>query len=182
MATRYDRFVKMQRRFTKRRRRKDRHNGSISPHTQFHNGGGKYYIMTTSGTQDAHGVNSKSFSGNRTPLPGTGGIAPLFTGGKKAGWPHVKFTNAFYIAHRAAGSHQQGPALQYHCRRALRTGHKVGRMRGIEREVMGAAWYAYTWGWFPHWDPLFRAPQLAEFIVNPSDGVGGIWPWGIDPF
>jgi len=61
-------------------------------------------------------------------------------------------------------SKQRTSLARHHCRRVNYVGHKPDRMNGFQRSCWGAAYHAYSDGWFPAWDPLQRRPNEADFI------------------
>jgi len=90
-------------------------------------------------------------------------------------YPHPKFIGGMAAAIAdALPSKQRRQAIRYHTRRVIRIGHKPNRMNGFQRSCWGAAYHAYSDGYFPDWDPLQRHPNFEEFLLG--DVYSGPFP------
>lgn len=95
------------------------------------------------------------------PLPFGVTYVNTFDGPHKT--PHARSTGPWRGALVALEpTHLQTMYWGFQRKRLKWVGRKPDRMNGFQRSCRGAAWRAYSEGYFPDWDPLHRHPTIAD--------------------
>jgi hypothetical protein len=89
--------------------------------------------------------------------------------------PHVHLTGSWRHYVDTKPGHLRRALIGYHRRRTMYWGHRPWRMNGFQRKCWGAAYVAYSNGYFPDWDPLGRHPTLDEVDAG-ADPYFGPFP------
>lgn len=177
--TRRERFL-LRRAKYRRQRRRYWSQKYRSPPRQIvnHHGGGVFWLIKGSGKQRPCDVSSASFDATPHPLIGPPLLAFTVSDAGFARPPHVHVTTPFYRMKLDAGWKATYPIVDYHAKRRLYAGHKLFRMNGAARRVMGATWFALNEGCYPDWDPLHRHPTQND-LDNGAPPVDLEWRWGV---
>lgn len=187
MATRRERFLKMQLRHLRRRLKHDDrgwiHRRVIDPVTgevERVRLGRKWGYLVL-GKQDPLDLKQSSYT-HAPFLPYTLPRITREVTPAEQGKPPIPFLWGIpYLNYRATGNHQRHALHGYHRRRVFIIKRPPGRMKGLRRAVWVANQVFMRRGFFPDADPLGRHPNQTEVATGAAEAVEDpVWP-GMPP-
>jgi hypothetical protein len=177
--TRREQFDKRQRKWARRRKQMNSHNGAIyiSKDLRFGHGGGKVWERVELGLQEPLRIKGKRTSRmdpeNRDPR-----VLTRVDGGGFGTPPHGVMFGPYVEFMRAKDYHAANSFVGLHRRAVMKCGRKLNRMDGAARRIMGATWFCLENFYWPDWDPLQRHPTGQE-VDDGADFVEIEWRPGV---